>query len=64
MSGRGETRRTLSAELEQEIKEEVEYPADATRGQKDLLDAMLEVTEKTRAEISEAVSKEVARKRA
>lgn len=64
MSGRSGTRRRLDAELEREIEEEVKDRTHATRRQKSLLDAMLEVTEATRAEILEAVSKEVVRKRA
>lgn len=64
MSGKSETRRRLSAEFDQEIEEDAQGRTHAITGQKSLLEAMLEVTEATRAEISEAVSKEVARKRA
>lgn len=64
MSARGGSRRRLSVELEHEVEVEVQDRADVIRERKSVLDAMWKITEEMRAEILEAVSKEVARKRA
>lgn len=64
MSSKDRTRRRPGAESQQKIEKKVEDRAYTTRERDGFLDEVMKVTEATRAEIWDAVTKEFARKRA